>query len=271
MRDENEIGIADYEVTAWRTSQPLQLVGRGKADDRGVYRISGLEPGTYAIRSAAHTEDEIQFLPTFASSTAQLENARPVDVFADEEARGVDVRPLRGRLFRLSGFVAGQLSPLVTDAVVTLASEMGREVKHGLLFRFEGLAPGGYELYAEAHEDPPGARIYGAYTRITISKDIDGYVLAAQELRETMFTFSPDNGRGKPPGQLFGRRKDLAGVGPVMKIEVVDGRATMAPGRWELLFAPQTGYYVVFIHRRLIWAQAEAAARWMERGADRGL
>jgi hypothetical protein len=244
VRDENEIGIADFDVTAWRTTQPPRLVARGKTDDRGLYRISGLEPGTYVIRSAAHTDDELQFIPTFAPSTLQLESAHPVQVFVDEEARGIDVRPLRGRLFRLSGAVGGQIPPEATDITVTLASEMGREVKHGAVFRFEGLAPGEYELYAEAHEDPPGGRIYGAYTRLTISKDTDDYVLAAHEVRETTFTFKPDNGRGKPPGRLLGRRKDLAGVGEAKPIEINFGRAVISPGGWELLFQPQPGYYV---------------------------
>ena len=244
VRDENEIGIADFDVTAWRTTQPPRLVARGKTDDRGIYRISGLEPGTYVIRSAAHTEDELQFIPTFAPATLQLETAHPVQVFVDEEARGIDVRPLRGKLFRLSGAVGGQIPPEVTDIAVTLASEMGREVKHGPVFRFEGLAPGEYELCAEAHEDPPGGRIYGAYTRLTISKDTDDYVLAAHEVRETTFAFKPDNGRGKPPGRLLGRRKDLAGVGETKPIEINFGRAVIAPGGWELLFQPQSGYYV---------------------------
>ena len=87
VRDENEIGIADFDVTAWRTTQPPRLVARGKTDDRGIYRISGLEPGTYVIRSAAHTEDELQFIPTFAPATLQLETAQqPGQLIVDNES-----------------------------------------------------------------------------------------------------------------------------------------------------------------------------------------
>jgi hypothetical protein len=97
VRDENEIGIPDFDVVAYRAvpggNQAPQSTNRGKTDDRGVFRIAGLEPGSYLIRTAAQSEEELQFIPTFASSTLQPENARPVDVFPDEEAHGIDVRP----------------------------------------------------------------------------------------------------------------------------------------------------------------------------------
>ncbi len=250
VRDENGIGIPGFEIAAYRApsgAQPPQLAAHGKSDDRGVFRVSGLEPGTYLIRTAAHSEDQLQFIPTFAPSTVETENARPVDVFPDEEAHGVDVRPLHGRLLRLSGAVAG-LPDEVTDITVTLAGEMGREVKHGKTFQFPGLAPGDYELYAEAHESPPRSRVWGAYARMTMAKDTDGFVLGMQEVRETLFTFSPDNGqRGKPPGQLYGRRRDLAGTGAAMQIRISNGRAVLAPGGWDLLFVPETGYYVASV------------------------
>ncbi len=247
VRDENESGIPDFDVVAYRAvpggNQAPQSTNRGKTDDRGVFRIAGLEPGTYLIRTAAHSDEELQFIPTFASATLQTENARPVDVFPDEEAHSIDARPIRGRLFRLSGLVGG-IPQEVSGVTVTLAGEMGREVRHGTVFQFAGLAPGEYELYAEAHEDPPGSRIWGGYSRFTISRDLDGYTLRMWEVRDTILTFSPDNGRGKPPGQLYGRRRDLAGVGATAPITIANGRALLAPGGWELMFVPQSGYYV---------------------------
>jgi hypothetical protein len=243
VRDENEIGMAGFDVAAYTATQPPQIAARGKTDDRGVYRIAGLEPGTYFVRSAAHIEDELQFIPTFASATIPLENAGFLEVFADEEAHNFDLRPLQGKLFRLSG-VAAPIPDEITNVTVTLAGEMGREVRHGKKFSFTGLAPGEYELYAEARDDAPGARFLGGYVRMTIPKDIDNYVLGMREVRETQFTFSPDNGRGTPPGQLYGRRKDLAGVGLTQKIAIVNRGAMLGPGGWDLLFAPDPGSYV---------------------------
>lgn len=243
VRDENEIGMANFDVAAYKASQPPQIAARGKTDDRGVYRISGLEPGSYFVRSAAHLEDDLQFMPTFASAAIPLENARSLEVFADEEAHNFDLRPLQGKLFRLTG-AAGPIPEEFADVTITLAWDMGREVRHAKNFSFNGLAPGEYELYAEAHEDPPGTRILGAYTRLTISKDMDSFVLGMRQVRETQFTFSPDSGRGAPPGQLYGRRKDLAGVGPTQKVTIANSGAMLTPGGWDLLFIPDPGSYV---------------------------
>ena len=167
-----------------------------------------------------------------------------MEVFADEEAHNIDLRPQQGKLFRISGMVAGLDLDRYHDVVVTLASEMIREVKHGDRFQFSGLAPGEYELYAEAHEDPPGSGVAGGYARFSLTKDIDGYLLSARDARETLFTFLPDRGAGKPPGQLYARRKDLAGVGPVKAVEVAHNAALFAPGGWDLLFLPNPGNYV---------------------------
>ena len=243
VRDENEIGIRDFDVVAYRAVQPPVPVARGKSDDRGVYRISSLEPGTYYVRGAAHVEEDLNFIPTFAPSAVPVENARLVEVFADEEASDLDLRPLQGKLFRLSG-TAVPLPEGVTDITITLASETIREAKRGRSFSFSGLAPGEYELYAEAHEDPPGTRMFGGYARINLSKDIDSYNLSMRDVRETQFTFSPDRGRGAPPGQLFARRKDLAGVGPIQQVDLNERSALIAPGGWEFLFLPEAGNYV---------------------------
>ena len=43
--DENDVGLPEHEVVAYRATQPPQLAARAQADDRGRYRLSGLEPG----------------------------------------------------------------------------------------------------------------------------------------------------------------------------------------------------------------------------------
>ncbi|HMC58766.1 MAG TPA: carboxypeptidase regulatory-like domain-containing protein, partial [Candidatus Solibacter sp.] len=43
--DENEVGLPEHDVVIYRTTRPPQLVTRVKTDDRGMYRIAGLEPG----------------------------------------------------------------------------------------------------------------------------------------------------------------------------------------------------------------------------------
>src|SRR5262249_17951969 len=53
VRDGNEAGIPDQDVAAYfltqPTTQPPQLVSRTKTDDRGMFRVGGLTPGTYLV------------------------------------------------------------------------------------------------------------------------------------------------------------------------------------------------------------------------------
>jgi hypothetical protein len=42
--DDNDIGISGMPVVAYRARLPLRIGGRGTTDDRGIYRIFGLQP-----------------------------------------------------------------------------------------------------------------------------------------------------------------------------------------------------------------------------------
>src|SRR5215472_9795479 len=56
--DENEVGLPEHDVVAYRIGRPLQLVARARTDDRGRYRLSGLEPGKYIVRTVAKEYEE---------------------------------------------------------------------------------------------------------------------------------------------------------------------------------------------------------------------
>ena len=58
--DENGVARAGVSVLAYRARLPLRSAGTGLSDDRGVYRIHGLDPGKYWVRSAAHTLTMVQ-------------------------------------------------------------------------------------------------------------------------------------------------------------------------------------------------------------------
>ena len=50
--DENDVGLQEYDVVAYRNTRPPRLVAHAKSDDRGVYRLHGLEAGSYLVRGA---------------------------------------------------------------------------------------------------------------------------------------------------------------------------------------------------------------------------
>jgi hypothetical protein len=63
--DENGVGIQNVPVVAYRARLSLQAAAHAVADDRGIYRIHGLEPGKYWVRSAPYTlEDGSELLPS---------------------------------------------------------------------------------------------------------------------------------------------------------------------------------------------------------------
>ncbi len=242
--DENDVGLERHQVAAFRDSQPPQLVARAISDDRGVYRVSGLEPGTYLVRTAAAQNDGIDYLPTFSKETLRADEAQRVSVAIEEESSSVDVRPAPGKLFTLSGVVEGSIPGGVT---LTLASEMGRQTVQGpgpeLAFEFKALAPGSYELYAELPGDPPrNVLAQGAYTPIILSSDTN-LRLPMGPVRETRFEFSPPLTDLKA-AQLWARRVDLAGAFAAAVVPLADSHATLFPGRWEIRLLPPPGFYV---------------------------
>src|SRR5215469_1409337 len=142
--DENDVGLPSHKVVAYRNTQPPLLAENAIADDRGVYRLGGLEPGNYLVRTAGMQTEGVDYLPTFSKETLRVEEAHIVPVSLDEESRFVAVRPAPGKLFTLTGMV----EPMVpTPVTVTLASDIGRQTVQGPGFEFQSLAPGPYELF----------------------------------------------------------------------------------------------------------------------------
>ncbi len=124
--DENGVGLPGVTVLAYRARLPLRSIASGKSDDRGVYRIAGLDPGKYWIRTAAaQLDDGSGILPTFGPLSRETRDARVQTVNLDEEAQDANVQPEPGSLFRLTGKVLCD-RPDTTPVNVTLSSETGK-------------------------------------------------------------------------------------------------------------------------------------------------
>ncbi len=235
--DENDIGIPSGDVAAYRFAEPPQLVTRARADERGVFRLSGLEPGYYLVRSAAFEEDGISYVPTFSRETEKAAESRPVEVMLDRDATEVYVKPAQGRLFTLAVSVN---PPTLPGIRVTLVSDMGRQTTSGGLARFNSLAPGDYEIFAETGEGP----LYAAYRSLPgMSRDAN-VQLDLRPVQDTQILLYPMTAAGWGVVRLAARRRDLAGRGDPQFLNVTNGRATLAPGRWEVRLTPPPGHYV---------------------------
>jgi hypothetical protein len=112
-------------VNAYRKSEPPELVAEAVTDDRGIFRLHGLTPGGYVVRSAGARDEDGSYLPTFAKETVSVAEARTVDLLPEHEASGVELRPLPGRVFRL--MVGVEPVPDGGEVTITVASTMWRK------------------------------------------------------------------------------------------------------------------------------------------------
>lgn len=249
--DENDVGLYEHEVIAYRNTRPPQIVARSKSNDRGLYRILGLEPGTYLVRTAPTFSEEGSYLPTFGKETLDVESARPVELEVDQLVNNMDLRPFKGRLVTVSGTVTPEYPnvphPPPIPITVTLATDTGR---HSIVtldaFQFPGIVPGPYEIYAEAPADNnPIVSLQGAYVSAIARTDAtQGLKLSSRGNLHIMFRNAPVRALENGSMKLLARRKDLAGYGPVLTLKPERDGPSLRPGLWEVMLLPPPGHIV---------------------------
>lgn len=140
-------------------------------DDRGMYRLYGLEPGAYVVSAnftnvfrAAPSQSRTgsEAAPTYYPS-ATLDGATLVNVNAGNETGGIDIRYRAERSYAVRGTIAGQSAqngaPMSRTAISVTLSHAGTGVVVGAttivplngtnVFNFEGVPDGVYELTAQ--------------------------------------------------------------------------------------------------------------------------
>jgi hypothetical protein len=265
--DENGIGLQGITVLAYRTRFPLRSVAEGKSDDRGVYRIAGLEPGKYWIRTAAALlDDGSGLLPTFGPLSRETRDARIQVVNLDEEAQEANIQPEPGLLFRLTGKVLCDRAD-GTPVTVTLSSETGKRSTRAMCgpsgYVLEGLAPAPYEILA-TYDDPDG------FGFVELSLDHNSDLGNVQVMKPPTVDFEFRNAADKSivntPVTAIGLRDDLSENNLPAKISTP--RTTLAPGHWEMnaLVGPTQYVQSITNQFRTItrpW-RAERPAEWQD-------
>jgi hypothetical protein len=246
--DENDVGLQEHDVVAYRDARPLVIAARARTDDRGVYRLEGLEPGAYLVRTVGREYDEGSYLSTFAREALRLTEARPVIVRYDDEIPLVDLRPVPSRLFVVTGRVYGK-----TPAVVTLVSDAGPQTATtgpDGVFRFPPSAPGRYEIYAQT-------RTEAAWSQFELYAGSGSLHLTLAPHPEVRLSVEDTGGKPVEPANIpiLLRRRDLAGEGLP---EIFGGASrVLAPGRWELSLAPTPSWYAV---QPSVWSETVVTA-----------
>jgi hypothetical protein len=246
--DENDIGLPNHDVSVYRAARPPELVSQGKTDDRGQYRVGGLVPGRYVVRTGGGQYDDGSYLPTFSRETPRYDQSQIADVMLELETGHIDVRPLPGRTYSMTVSVDTSLPGI--PVTITVASDMGRKTVEATENTFSGLAPGDYEVYAEAA--PP---LQGAYQRLNVRGNETVSLICDPAIPISV------TGDSDSKGQFWVRRKDFAGVGPVSVIPVKG--AALTPGRWEVLLRPSPGNYVSGVFGAAV-ARRDHPEGWVE-------
>lgn len=148
--DESHLGIPGVRVYAYRAGKTLRPVASGESDDRGVYRIYGLTPGKYYVRTAPkELEGEYAVLPTFFGQTTRRDAAIISSVRLEQDTSLVTIEPFAGRLSTI------QVNTPAVQSLVTISLQTDFGVKiarvpGGTPATFSELAPGMYDATAEA-------------------------------------------------------------------------------------------------------------------------
>jgi hypothetical protein len=158
-----------YDVRIGSSGHPTWAsAGSAQIDDRSVYRIFGLAPGTYAIRAIprerASTATGHAYAPTFYPSAMTLADAGRVTISASEEQSGVDIVMAFASTVRVEGRVIAPASSrplqpgdLELDPLDPLGTASRGGIVHVLADRFtlDGVFPGEYRLQARLAASRP--------------------------------------------------------------------------------------------------------------------
>jgi hypothetical protein len=234
--DENDVGLPEHEVVAYRNTRPPQLVARAQADDRGIFRIPGLDPGRYLVRTVGRQYEDGGYLPTFYHETARVEEAAFLDVDLDRDTIEAKVRPFPGLLHTISGLAS---SPAGGPITIVLASDVGRETittEGG--FNFPNKPPGPYEIWAST---PTG---YGAYVPFTLADRNMQPPVPLFPMASVFFNFKGPQGQTIDAStvKVQIRRVDLAGVSPPENQRINNGRGGVIQGHWQFQIVPNETY-----------------------------
>lgn len=242
--DENDVGLPENEVAVYTNTRPPRLLARAPTDDRGVYRLFDLRPGSYLVRSLAKVYDDESYLPTFYRDSPEVGQARAIEVTLDQEVEHMDFHSASGRLYTVSGRVNTGFG----QAVVTLTSDIGTEtaaIDGSGNFSFNPMAPGQYELLAVIPVDRARGRS-AAFQTLTVDRDLSNLQIVPVPLPSLQFSFVDGGGHplDPPGGSVLLRRKDAASDGKVEAVPVSE-KVTLLPGRWEVALPYASTYCAV--------------------------
>lgn len=206
IRIGNVNGEADDQSQAQPPGGPQGFGRNWRTDDRGIYRIYGLIPGSYIVQACGQTGGRgggvgpnfpspfSEDAPTYYPSSAR-DAAVPVVVRVSDEASGIDIRyrgekgrTVSGKILAKAGEINTNRVPVQislmlagTDAIVATTVQMGGGANAG--FAFYGIPDGEYEIAARRAAFGPESDAVAIPRRVPVhGLDINGVQLTLAPL-----------------------------------------------------------------------------------------
>lgn len=201
VRDANGEAVVAVSVRAARVRDSTGRSTAGRfsgftpermTDDRGIYRIYGLPPGTYLVSSGGGQRSFGNFnayegdAPTFFPSSTR-DTAVEVPVRGGEEATNIDIRYRGERGHIISGTVSGLIDTSTRTGIPIIlrqASSGGHEASTFVMpgtqsgFSFSGVSDGEYEVMAQQWGSASGNSAASIPRRVTVKgADVTGIEL----------------------------------------------------------------------------------------------
>ena len=230
-----------------------QLLQQGQAttDDRGRYRIDGLNAGTFVLRTAASQVNAFEGL-TASGPAEQVYAPRYYPDAPDaSSAQQIELRPgareeLDFKLAAAPGFhIAGSIGAGLPGMMISCENAEGESVgvpainpKTGR-FVIHGVPAGTWKLAFQYGNGEQGA-YYGSETVTVTSKDIDGVTIPVQPL-PNIPVIAPNSSNGRPEigVELENIQSNVRfGIGATMLPGNLNGFTNVSPGTYRVTVPP---------------------------------
>jgi protocatechuate 3,4-dioxygenase beta subunit len=210
VTDENGDALARVQVYTLffpqGSTRPQRSGGNASTDDLGQFRLFGLAEGEYIVaaearnntfippNAPAETEDErIGMMTTFYPGTPDEGAAQRVRTRQGNEASGIEIRMVNGRMLHISGVIVstngqkdarfnGQL--MARTSTPGMGSSFGFPVDADGKFQMRNIPPGDYRLIVRQNQVRPPTAPNGppdlgefAVVPLTLTTDIDNLLV----------------------------------------------------------------------------------------------
>jgi hypothetical protein len=194
--DDDGDPVVAANVQAYRSGRSGRNAGRngpaggGQTDDRGNYRIFGLDAGQYHLLAERQNQNDGSddvYLPTYYPNTSDPAQSTPVQVRPGDELTGMNLNMTRGHGLRVRGqviFSGGQKPQGVYIQLISAATkEFGYNNRnYGAAvqgengeFEIRGVPPGSYNLIGGWND---GRKAYAGRVPVEVNAaDLDGISL----------------------------------------------------------------------------------------------